>query len=133
MKIAIVAARLLLGLPLVVFGLNGFLHFIEPPADGMPERAVDFLAALEGSGYLVELKSAVEVVAGLMLLLGRFVPFALVVFAPIMVNIVAFHLFLDEPAKGVVGYVMLGLHLFLAWAYWPSFRGVLAARGAQRS
>jgi len=121
----ILVAQVLLGLPLVVFGLNGFLHFLPQP-EGFPPAAMSFLKALDESVYLLPLKSGIEVACGLMLLSGRLVPLALILFAPILVNIVAFHYVLDDPKNGAVGYAMLVLELLLAWAYGPAFRGVLS-------
>ena len=87
------AARLILGLVFTVFGLNFFLHFLPvPPA---PPRAAAFAGALFGSGYLFPLLKSIEVAAGLLLLGGLFVPLALAVLAPILVNIIGFHLFLE--------------------------------------
>ena len=131
MKAAVLTARVLLGAPLIVFGLNGFLNFLEPPGDMSPEAGA-FITALGNSEYLLPLKSGVEVASGVMILTGLFLPLGLTLFAPILVNIVGFHLYLDDPVKGVVGYVMVLLELFLVWAYAPSFRGVLAALGRSR-
>ena len=106
------AARLFLGLVFTVFGLNFFLHFIPmPPA---PPRAAAFVGALFASGYLFPLLKTTEVVAGLLLLSNRFVPLALTVLAPIVVNIVGFHLSL-APAGLPLALAMLAAELFLAW------------------
>ena len=129
---AILIARVLFGLPLVVFGLNSFLFFMEPDPGAFPEDAQSWLAALEATGYITPLKGAIEVLAGLLVLSGKWVPFALVVFAPILVNIVAFHL-VYSPATGAIGYLLLVLELFLAWAYWPHFRGVLQFNARPRT
>ena len=131
MKAAVVIARILLGAPLIVFGLNGFLNFLGQPPEFTPEAGA-FLTALENSQYLLPLKSGVEVASGVMILTGLFLPLGLTLFAPILVNIVGFHLYLDDPIKGVVGYAMLLLELFLVWAYAPSYRGVLSALGRSR-
>lgn len=128
---AVLVARLLLAVPLLVFGLNGFLHFMEPPGE-LPAEALSFLGALDATGYLLPLKSGVLVASGAMLLTGLFAPLALILFAPVLVNIVLFHVYLDDPMNGVVGYVLLLLELFLAWAYWPSFRGVVCPSGRTR-
>src|SRR5438132_7666163 len=86
------AARILLGLVFFVFGLNGFLHFIpQPPMEGPPAQ---FIGAMLATGYLFPLLKTTEVLGGLLLLSGRLVPLALTVLAPVVVNIVAFHLFL---------------------------------------
>jgi len=131
MKKVVLVARILLGLPFLVFGLNGLLHFMEPPGE-FPEEAMAFMQALEESVYLMPLKSGVEILCGLLLLIGRFVPLALVLLAPILVNIVGFHVFLDEPKNGVVGYVLTAIELFLASAYWPAFRGMLQLNARHR-
>src|SRR5262249_3662649 len=85
-------ARLFLVLTCTVLGLTFFLHFMPmPPA---PPRATAFAGALFASGYLFPLLKATEVAAGLLLLGGRFVTLALAMLAPIVINIVGFHLFL---------------------------------------
>ncbi|MCA9707126.1 MAG: hypothetical protein KDK70_14840, partial [Myxococcales bacterium] len=120
-----IAARTLLGLVFVVFGLNGFLHFLPMPP--LPEPAGAFMGALAATGYMFPLIKGTEIVAGLLLLGGRFVPLALVLLAPIIVNIVAFHVVLAPGGLAVVGLV-LALELYLAWAHRDAFRGVLQAR-----
>ena len=88
MKIAALLARLLLGLTFVVFGLNGFLHFIPmPPPTGV---AAQFFGAIFASRYWVVI-FGLQIVGGLLLLLNRFVPLALVLLAPVIVNIFFFH------------------------------------------
>lgn len=112
------AARIGLGLVFFVFGLNGFLHFLpQPPA---PERAGAFVGALLDAGYLMPTVKAVEVVAGALLITGVLVPFALTLLAPIIVNIVGFHLFLAPGNWGVVGFV-LAAELYLAWVHRAAF------------
>ncbi|MEM7153287.1 MAG: DoxX family membrane protein [Myxococcota bacterium] len=118
------AARILLGLAFFVFGLNGFLQFAPNPP--MPEEAGAFMGALAATGYMFPLIKGTEVVAGLLLLGGRFVPLALVLLAPILVNIVLFHVVL-APANMAMVFVLLALELYLAWAYRDSFRAVLQA------
>lgn len=121
-------ARVLLGLLFFVFGLNGFLNFIPtPPKDAMPAGLVAFSEAMMKTGYLFQLVKGTEVIVGLLLLLNRFVPLALVVLAPVIVNIVAVHAFL-APSGLVMGVVILALELYLAWAYRSAYRGMLAAR-----
>lgn len=122
-RIAPHAARILLGLLFFVFGLNGFLGFLPQPP--VPPEAGAFLGGLAATGYMFPLIKGTEVVAGLMLLSNRFVPLALVVLAPVIVNIVAFHAAL-APAGLAVALVALALELALAWSYRASFRSVLA-------
>jgi uncharacterized membrane protein YphA (DoxX/SURF4 family) len=119
------AARLFLGLVFTVFGLNFFLHFLPmPPA---PPRAAAFAGALFASGYLFPLLKVTEVAAGLLLLSGRFVPLALAVLAPIIVNIVGFHLFL-EPSGLAIPLAVLAAEIYLARKYRAAFAPMLRAR-----
>ena len=119
------AARLILGLIFFVFGLNGFLHFLpQPPA---PPAAAAFAKALFATGYFFPLLKSAEVLAGALLLTGLFVPLALTILAPIIVNIVAFHLFLAPGNYAVIGLV-LAAELYLAWAHRAAFAPMLARR-----
>jgi uncharacterized membrane protein YphA (DoxX/SURF4 family) len=122
---ATAAARILLGLVFFVFGLNGFLQFIpQPPLAG---AAAQFMGGLAASGYFFPVLKAVETLAGLSLLAGRFVPLTLTVLAPVVVNIVLFHVFL-APMGLPLALLVLLLEGFLAWSYRAAFRPVLAAR-----
>jgi uncharacterized membrane protein YphA (DoxX/SURF4 family) len=119
------AARLFLGLVFTVFGLNFFLHFLPMPA--APPRAAAFAGALFASGYLFPLLKTIEVAAGLLLLSGFLVPLALAVLAPIVINIVGFHLFL-EPSGLPVPLAVLAAEIFLAWTYRAAFAPMLHLR-----
>jgi len=122
-------ARILLGLVFTVFGLNGFLHFLPTPP--MPGPAGQFAMALGATGYMFPLLKSVEVASGLLLLSGRLVPLALVLLAPVIVNIALFH-FVLTPGQVGMPVVLLALEIFLAWAYRDAFRGVLDARAQPR-
>ncbi len=121
------AARVLLGLIFFVFGLNGFFGFLPQPS--LAPAGGRFIAALVATGYLFPLLKATEVTAGALLLSGRYVPLALTLLAPVIVNIVAFHAFLS-PALALPALV-LALELFLAWAYRDAYRPLLRARAAR--
>jgi len=123
----VLAARILLGLIFFVFGLNFFLHFIPQPPPSGPAGA--FAGAMFATGYLFVLLKVVEVVSGALLLAGRFVPLALAVLAPIVINILFFHAFL-APAGIALPIVVLALELFLAWSYRSVYRPMLAPRAA---
>jgi uncharacterized membrane protein YphA (DoxX/SURF4 family) len=129
MKAAVLVARILLGLVFLVFGLNGLFAFLEPPA--MNEKAMGFMGALMGTGYLLPVVKLIEVVAGGLLLAGRFVPLALVLLAPIVVNIFLFHVFLDATMLPLAMLIVL-LEILLAWAYCDAYRGLLTARAQPR-
>lgn len=119
-----IIARALLGLAFSIFGLNGFLGFIPQPPH--PGAAGDFLGALAATSYMFPLIKGTELVAGLLLLSNRFVPLALTLLAPVLVNIVAFHLFLDPKGIGIV-VVLLAAELYLAWSYLHAFLPMLRA------
>lgn len=120
-------ARWLLGLPLLVFGLNGFLNFIPQPEVALPEGAMKFSIALMESGYMMQLIGLTHLLVGLMLVTNRFVPLALALFAPFIVNSIAFHIFLERSGLPMAG-VFLALELYLAWQYRAAFAPMLAAR-----
>jgi hypothetical protein len=122
-------ARVLLGLVFFVFGLNYFVPFFPPPKDPMPEGLVAFSGALMKTGYMLPLLKGTEVLVGALFLANRFVPLALAVLAPVIVNIVAVHAFL-APSGLPVALVVLALELYLAWAHRAAFRPMLQARGA---
>lgn len=118
-------ARILMGLIFFVFGLNGFLNFIPTPKTPMPQGAIDFAGAMMKTGYLMPLVSGTQVIVGVLLLANRFVPLALALIAPIIVNIIAFHAFL-APAGIGPGVVVTVLEVYLAWAYRKSYYPMLA-------
>ena len=117
-----------MGLVFLVFGLNGFFMFIPAPKVVIPEAAMAFQGALMASGYMIKLVAGTQVITGVLLLINRFVPFALTLIAPVIVNIVAFHLFLDLPQIVGPALLVLILEIYLVWAYRESFRAVLEAR-----
>jgi uncharacterized membrane protein YphA (DoxX/SURF4 family) len=120
-------ARVLLGSLFFVGGLNGFLNFIPPPSMPMPEAAVSFGMALMKTGYMFPLIKGTEVACGALLLFNRYVPLALAVLAPIVINIFAFHAFLTPGDIGMAASVVL-LEVYLAWSYRTAFAPLLARR-----
>jgi hypothetical protein len=119
------AARLLLGAIFFVFGLNGFLQFLPMPAPTGP--AATFVGGLAATGYFFPLLKGTEVIAGLLLLGNRYLRLALVVLAPIVVNIVAFHAFL-APAGIALPLVIVALGVYLAYTERAVFAPLLRAR-----
>lgn len=97
----------------------------------MPAAAGAFAGGLAGSGYFFPLLKSTEVIAGVLLLSNRFVPLALTVLAPIVVNIVAFHVFL-APNPIMVAFLLVSM-TYLAWVHRSAFRGVLASRSVPAS
>ena len=123
------AARIGLGLVFATFGLNKLVPFLpQPPISGAP---AEFFGALFATGYMLPLIAITEIVAGLMLLSGRFVPLGLALLAPVIVNILAFHLFLAHGGFAVPAFV-LALEIYLAWTYRDAFAPMLKVRTAPR-
>lgn len=121
MKIATIILRVLLGLLFVVFGSNGFLHFIPMPPMSGPSG--DFIGSMHVTGYL-KVIAALQVAGGALLLIGKYVPLGLTLLGPIIVNIVLYHLFMDWAGMGMAVCVS-AFALFLLWRYWDSFAGLL--------
>jgi len=125
MKIVILIARLLLGLIFVVFGLNGFLNFLNmgPPPSGL---AGQFISALVQSHYFWVV-AALQVAGGVLLLVNRFVPLGLVLLGPVIVNIILYHVFLN--LSGIVMAIVVVI-LWLIVFYWHRqyFSGIFVQR-----
>ena len=107
-------ARIILGLIFTVFSINFFVPFLPMP-DPAPEAGA-FLGALMASGYMFYFIKIVELVGGIMLLIGICIPLALVLLAPIVVNIFLFHIFLD-PAGFLMGLFIFLLEFYLLYHY----------------
>ncbi len=118
--------QLFLGLVFTVFGLNGFLHFIPQPQPG-PEAGA-FLGALAATGYMFPLIKGTEVVAGVLLLLGRAPSLALVLLAPVVVNILAYHSLLDPSGVGL-SVVLTVATSAVAWARRDDYRALFTSSG----
>lgn len=123
--------RFLLGLAFVVFGVNGFLNFLPQPTTPLPAGAIAFATALMKTGYMLQLIAVTQLTVGVLLVLNRFVPLALVLLAPFMVNSVLFHWFL-EPSGRPMSFGVLACLLFLAWCYRDAYRPLLTARWPAR-
>jgi putative oxidoreductase len=124
MKIVSILARYLLGLMFTVFGLNGFLHFLHQPPPANP-LALQFFVAISASHFAASF-FAVQLIGGLLLLSGFFVPLALTLLAAELYNILAFHLTLSP---GITpGLVACVLWVLVFLQYRVSFKGILAAK-----
>ena len=86
----------------------------------MPPEAVAFVGALMKTGYMMPLVWGTEIVAGVLILLGVFVPFALVLLAPVLVNILLFHAFL-APSGDMLAFVLCLLGMIVAWQHRRAF------------
>jgi putative oxidoreductase len=124
MRIAGLIARYLLGLIFVVFGANKFHSFIPmPPPAGL---AGQFLGALFMSHILLVI-AVLEVIGGSLLLIGRYVPLALVLLGPVVVNIFLFHLTMEPSGVGLA-VVLIVLWLLVFATVRSAFAGIFQAR-----
>ena len=114
-------ARIILGLIFTVFSINFFVPFLPMP-EHTPEAGA-FLGALMASGYMFQFIKIMELVGGVMLLIGICLPFALLLLAPVVVNIFLFHIFLD-PAGFLMGFLILLLELYLLYHYRSVFSNI---------
>src|SRR6266446_5514387 len=125
MKIAALIARILLGLVFFVFGLNGFLNFI--PMGPLPTGlAGQFVAVLFQSHYVLFV-SGIQLAGGVLLLVNRYVPLALVLLGPVIVNIFLYHLLMDRSGL-VLAIVVVILWGILAIRHRQNFSGIFVQR-----
>jgi putative oxidoreductase len=124
MKIIALLARLLLGLVFFVFGVNGFLHFIPGPIP--PGIAGQYVMALFQSHYYVVIFGA-QFLGGVLLLVNRYVPLALTILGPVIVNILCFHLFMLTTGLPLALIVAV-LWAFLVYRDRQAFSGLFVQR-----
>jgi uncharacterized membrane protein YphA (DoxX/SURF4 family) len=125
MKIVTLIARLLLGLVFLVFGLNGFLNFLN--LGPMPkDLAGQFIGALFLSHYYSVI-AALQILSGVLLLVNRFVPLTLVLLGPVIVNILLFHVFLNPAGIGLA-IVVTVLWFIVFYGNRQYFSGIFSQR-----
>jgi len=126
MKYIFVVARVLLGLVFTVFGLNAFLHFFPSPP--VPGLAGQFMGALLGSHFYV-IAFGTEIIGGALLLTNRYVPLALTLLGPVIVNILSFHVFLDS--ENIAPAIVVTVLWFVVFSQErSSFAGLFEAKNA---
>ncbi len=128
MRIAAMICRYLLGLMFTVFGLNGFFHFLPQPPATNP-LAQQFMTAAFASHYL-GVVFLVQIIGGVLLLAGRFVPLALTILAPVLVNILNFHVTMDPKNIGA-GLLATLLWIVIFVRYRAHFRGIFTSKSAE--
>ena len=132
MKALYLVLRIGLGLMLLIFGLNKFFWFlVDFDFTGYPEAEYLFNALRysgpepTGKGYIMNLVGLTEVVVGILLIIKKWVPFALVMLVPISINLVLFHVFVNPPNIGpalAVAFVN-GLLMYRNWDHYrPLFQ-----------
>jgi hypothetical protein len=118
-------ARVVLGLPFLVLGLDHFFKFLTMPTPTLPEPAMAFAGAMASTGYLHVVK-ALEILGGALVISGRLVPLGLTILTPIAVNILLFEVFLVGSAGPGVVFVVLCIALI--WTYRSHFAPVFAVK-----
>lgn len=121
-QLAMKIIRIVLGVILLVFGLNHFFEFLPMPKP--PEPAMNFMGALTATGFMWYLVGIVQVVSGVFLIINRYAALGLILFAPVALVILLHHLFLD-PAGGIIGYIVFILEVILLYAYLEAYKPML--------
>ncbi len=124
MRVASTIARYLLGILFTFFGLNGFLHFL--PMTPMPDLATQFVTLLSASHYMAPI-FLIQVCCGLLFLVNRYVPLALAFIAPVIFNILLFHITM-APAGIVLGLVATICWFIVFYSLRGTFAGLFVAR-----
>ncbi|HKP68406.1 MAG TPA: DoxX family membrane protein [Pyrinomonadaceae bacterium] len=122
MKIAMVIVRTLMGLLFIFASVTFLLSLITPPPMEGPIKT--FNEGLAASGYFFTLLKITELVCGLMLVSGFFVPLAQIILSPIIINILMVHLFLDRTGLPVAIFLVLA-NIFVAYYYRDAFKPLL--------
>jgi putative oxidoreductase len=123
MKIAVLIARILLGLLVVFAGSFAYIPFTPPPQPGLSGQFQDVFFAT----HWVKFVEVVELIVGILLLVNRYVPLALVALAAVLANILFFHLSM-QPQGIVPGLIATALWFLVAWWHRASFAPLLAAK-----
>ena len=121
MRYVILGARIIEGLIFLIFGLNGLLHFFNPP---LPTGDALTWFGIMAAHHWINFIAVVQLIGGLLLLVGRFVPLALTLLAPVIVNILLYHALLWPHGFGLA-VIVLATQLFLMAVYWRSFAPLL--------
>lgn len=128
MKVVALICRILLGLMFVVFGLNGFFHFIPmgpmPPADSPIGK---WMGVMMATGWMTHV-SFFQLLGGVLVLIGGTAPLGLVILGPILVNILTFHILLTGGHGIGPGLFATLLEIVLIWAYRANFAGILTTK-----
>lgn len=111
--------RIALGILLVIFGANKLHPFLPMPEPA--GAAADFMNSLGATGYIFPVLGILEVAIGLMLLTKKWVPFAIILLAPISINILLFHLFLAIPGFAIALLVAI-FNAILIYKHWRLYK-----------
>jgi len=126
MKIAVLIARILLGLIYLAFGLNFFFHFIPMQQPALSKEAMAFSGGLFGAGYFFPFMKVIEIISGLFLLINRYTAFFVLFIFPVTLNIFLYHAFLAPSGVTMAG-PMIAINLFLGYAYRKYYASLFTA------
>ena len=126
MKIAILISRVLLGMGFIIFGLNVLHPFITTPPPPAGSLTAQFVAVMVPSHWM-RLVGVLQLLGGLLVVIGRTTPLGLVLLGPILVNILAFHIFIQGGQGIAPGLIFSVLEIFLVYAYRSYFRAIVTA------
>lgn len=115
--------RIMLGLTMVIFPLNAL--FVKAFNPKMVEKAQLVMNTFRDTGYLLYFIQGTELIIGILLLTGYFIPLALIILMPISINILLFHIFLSPPVLGPGLFIFL-MNAFLLWAYRADYINLLS-------
>ena len=126
MKIAVIISRVLMGLGFIVFGLNILHPFLNAPPPPEGSLAAQFMTLMFPTHWMAVV-GAVQLVGGILVLIGRTAPLGLVFLGPVLVNILSFHICLQGGEGIATGLVFSALEIFLIYAYRNHFRSILTS------
>jgi putative oxidoreductase len=121
MKIAVIVCRFLLGLGFTVFGLNIIHSFLPQPPIPEGSNMAIFMNLMVPTHYMLVV-GLFQFIGGILVLIGGTAPFGLVLLAPVLVNILCFHIFLMGGEGLVPGLVFTSIEIFLIYAYRNHFK-----------
>lgn len=111
----------LLALILLLHGLNIFIHLDFLPLPEIPDHANDFMNSLSATGYVLQALGVLEIFIALLLISRKWVPFALLLSAPISINVLLFHVFLNM-SHILIAIIIVGINIVLIYKHWKAYR-----------
>lgn len=125
-KWAYTITRILLGLGFIFYGV---VKFIPMDAPALPQPAADFLTSMAATGYFIPFLGIVEILIGVLLVANFWVPFAMVILSPVMLNIILFNMFLAPSATGfIMLLVLLILQVYIMYCTWHTYKPLFVKR-----
>ena len=126
MKIAMIIVRTLMGLLFIMASVVVLFNLVEKPV--LPEGPVKvFNEGMDAAPYFIPVLKVTELLCGIAFVIGRFVPLATVIIAPVIIQIFLFHLFMDRTGLPVAIF-LVAANIFVAWYYRDSYAGLLTAK-----